>query len=330
MVQKLSFSVAAGDRGLRLDQFLAREMPRRLGAAISRRRIRRLIADGAVYVEDRRVRIASRSVARGRRIDVFVDSAKLDAAPTAKPEVDVERLLLFEDEHLLAVDKPSGIAAQATVDDDVHHLLARVRDFLGRRGRPPPHLALVHRLDYGTSGVQLLAKSRRANAVLSAAFRERRVDKVYLALCAAGDPPLADEWTVSDRLVFRPRGLGQSRRTVSVTGGGRPAETRFEVRERLPGAALIAARPKTGRTHQIRVHLAGSGAAVLGDSIYGSPPGSTAAPRLMLHAAELRLRHPIGGGPLELVSPLPDDFRRLLEALRADPSGRRSTSIASP
>ncbi|MEE8526005.1 MAG: RluA family pseudouridine synthase [Thermoanaerobaculia bacterium] len=323
MVQKLSFSVAAGDRGLRLDQFLAREMPRRLGAAISRRRIRRLIADGAVYVEDRRTRIASRSVERGRRIDVFVDSGTPIALPSGpvpnpRPEIDVERLLLYEDEHLLALDKPSGIAVQANVDDDAHHLLARAGDFLSRRlGRRPPYLALPHRLDRGTSGVQLLAKSRLAAAALSAAFRERRVDKEYLALCAAGDEPLADEWVVHDRLVFR-QGPGQSRRAVSVSGGGRPAETRFEVKERMPGGVLIAASPKTGRTHQIRVHLAGSGAAVLGDPIYGSPPGSGAVPRLMLHAAALRLRHPIHGGPFYLESPLPGDFQRMLDALRSE------------
>lgn len=320
MVQKLSFSVAAGDRGLRLDQFLAREMPRQLGAAISRRRIRRLIADGAVYVADRRVRIASRSVETGRRIDVFVDSGTASTSPSGppakpRPAVDVGRLLLFEDEHLLAVDKPSGIAVQATVDDDARHLLALAGDFLRHReGRRLPYLSLPHRLDRGTSGVQLLAKSRRAAAALSAAFRERRVEKRYLALCTAGDEPLADAWVVRDQLVLR-TGPGGSRRAVSVTGGGRPAETAFEVEERLPGAVLIAARPKTGRTHQIRVHLEGSGAAVLGDSIYGSP-GSLAAPRLMLHAAELRLRHPIRDRPLDLESPLPDDFRQLLEKLQ--------------
>ena len=321
-MRKLSFPVSAGDRGLRLDQFLAREMPERLGAPVSRRRIRKLIAAGAVWVDGRRTRIASRPVERRRRVEVYVDEAGPEpspaAAPGGAPALDVEGLVLYEDDHLIAVDKPSGVAAQATVDDDSGHLLALLRGFLaGRRHRArPPYLALAHRLDWGTSGVQVLARSRAAAAALSAAFREHRVGKSYLALCAAGDQPLEDGWTVGDQLVFRPRGVGQSRRTVSVDRGGRPAETRFEVRERLPGAVLVAAWPKTGRTHQIRVHLAGSGAPVLGDSLYGATPSPVAAPRLMLHAAELRLDHPVTGEPLVLESPLPEDFRRLLETLR--------------
>lgn len=315
-LRRLVFHPAPRHRDLRLDQFLARALVA-TEEAVSRRRVRRLIAAGAVYVDGRRTHIASRRLKAGARVEVYLDAREGDDSQ-GPPEIDVGGLVLFEDEHLIAVDKPAGVAAQATVDDDVHHLFAAVRSYLAaREGVARPYLALHHRLDRGTSGVMLLAKSREVNAGLAAAFRERRVGKLYLALGAVGDAPPADEWTVRDRLVLRRQGPRGVRRAVSVAAGGRPAETRFRVRERLAGAVLVEAVPKTGRTHQVRAHLAESGVAVLGDRLYGPSPPPIRAPRLMLHAAVLELEHPLRGGTVRVESPLPADFERLLESPRA-------------
>ncbi len=333
--RRLVFRPAERHRGERLDRFLtaalagAEESEGRTPEGrtldgrtpegrtpISRRRVRRLIAAGAVYLDGRRCHIASRPLRPGARLEVVLDPQETRARPRQEPELDVEPRVLFEDRHLIAVDKPAGVAAQATDDDDVHHLFAAVRRFLAaREGVGRPYLALHHRLDRGTSGVMLLSKSRAANAGLAAAFREQRVKKTYLALGAVNEPPPDDEWTVRDRLVLRRQDRGI--RAVSVERGGRPAETRFRVRERFAGAVLVAAAPRTGRTHQVRIHLAGSGVPVLGDHLYGPAQPSIVAPRLMLHAAMLELEHPLGGETVRIESPLPEDFRRLLESLRA-------------
>ncbi len=318
-LRRLVFRPAARHAGERLDRFLTAALAA-TEESVSRRRVRRLIAAGAVYLDDRRIHIASRPLRPGARVEVVLDQ---DGPPREAPELDAGERVLYEDEHLIAVDKPSGIAAQATDDDDVHHLFAAVRRLLaGREGVRRPYLALHHRLDRGTSGVMLLSKSRAANAGLAAAFREQRVEKLYLAFVEESP---ADEWTVRDRLLLRRQvrpeaadaAQSQGIRAVSVERGGREAETGFRVRERLAGAVLVEAVPKTGRTHQVRAHLAGSGAPVLGDRLYGPSRPRIRAPRLMLHAAVLELEHPLGGPAVRIESPLPSDFLGLLESLRA-------------
>lgn len=256
-----------------------------------------MIADGAVWVDGRRTWVASRPVRAGSRVDVYLDPAVCNRL-AHESEIDVAGIVLYEDEDLIAVDKPSGLAFQGTVDDDRHHLFAVVRRYLSRRdgspgARPEPYLSLAHRLDRGISGVQLLSKSRRANAGLVEAFRERRVEN----LASLGERPTPDSWAVRDRLALRREGSGR-RRAMSVDSGGRAAETRFRVRERLRGAVLVEAMPKTGRTHQIRVHLAGSGVPVVGDQLYGARRAPIRAPRPMLHAASLCLKHPVTGETL--------------------------------
>lgn len=306
----------------RLDRFLADEVPRQTAHELSRRQIRRLIDQGAVYVDRKRVRIASKALLPGAVVEIHL------AAPTAFPggagdrrKVPVESLgeerVIYEDDDLIAVDKPSGLPSQATLTDATDHLLVRVAALLaGREGRRAPYLALHHRLDRGTSGVVLLAKGQRVNAALARAFQERTVEKVYNALVVTKTQLPDGEWRVENRLA--PRRAGGRRAMQAVDGGGKAAVTVFCRLDTWPVAdeekwlGWVEACPKTGRTHQIRVHLADAGWPVLGDRLYGQRSAFASGSRLMLHACRLELRHPLDGRPLRLESPLPNDFRALL------------------
>ena len=157
-LEKIACQVASDQTGRRLDQFLAQALSPRL----SRRGIRRLVDAGAVYVDGKRVRVASRKLRPASLVEVFLADTPSAPAPAIGPEH-----VLYEDPDLIAVDKPPGMAAQATVDDAVNDLFSRLRCFLAEREGAMPYLALHHRLDRGTSGVMVFAKRRRANRLIS-------------------------------------------------------------------------------------------------------------------------------------------------------------------
>jgi 23S rRNA pseudouridine1911/1915/1917 synthase len=170
----------------------------------------------------------------------------------------------------------------------------------------------VHRLDRETSGVVVLARTRPAAAALSAAFREGNARKTYLALCArAPSPP---EGRIAEPLAADPQRPGRRR----VDPAGEPAATAYRTLRVGPGGeALVEAQPETGRTHQIRVHLAHLGAPLLGDARYGGPRRvlELAVPRVMLHALRLEVAHPASGARLLLEAPVPEDFQAVERAL---------------
>ncbi len=314
--RKLQLRVDPPFSGERLDRWLAAVLPAAAGEEVSRRRIRRLIEAGAVYLDGQRLRVASRAVRAAARVEVHL-GPEAEGSAVASFELTAAQVL-FEDQHLIAFDKPSGIASQATVDDAVDHLYAAARRFLARRDGSAPYLALHHRLDRPTSGVLLLAKNRRVNAALAAAFAfagagaGAGVSKLYHALVWVEREPPSDAWSVRNRLARRPRGQRGMR---VVEEGGREAVTDFRVVRRLGPCRWVEALPRTGRTHQVRVHLAGSGLPILGDRLYGAPVPEVRAPRLMLHAARLELEHPESGASLVIESPPPEDFRALLDEL---------------
>ncbi|HSN14608.1 MAG TPA: RluA family pseudouridine synthase, partial [Anaeromyxobacteraceae bacterium] len=206
---------------------------------------------------------------------------------------------------LAAVDKPAGVPAQATLTTDRGTLPELVSALLGSEA------ILVHRLDRETSGVTVFARTKGAAAALAEAFRSGAPEKTYLALCAkAPSPP---EGRVAVALGKDPKRAGLR----LVDPRGEPAATRYRTLRDGPSAALVEARPETGRTHQIRVHLAHLGASLLGDPRYGGPRrvGEVAIPRVMLHAARLKLLHPVTGAPLVFEAPLPEDFAQVEQAL---------------
>jgi len=213
--------------------------------------------------------------------------------------------VLHRDATLLVVDKASGVLT-------VGHPGSRERcllDDLRRDGHP---VAPVHRLDQETSGVLLLALDPAHRAALEQAFRQHEVRKDYLAL-VEGVPP--------ERRATIDLPIADEGKTARVDRAGRPAVTRYEVLEALGRGSLVRARPESGRHNQIRVHFAHLGHPLLGDRKYGRRARrgeGPRAPRVMLHAERLSLRHPATGRPLQVEAPLPEDFAALLAELRAD------------
>ena len=230
--------------------------------------------------------------------------------------------MLFEDEWLLVVDKPAGMPTQPTLDARRASIFSTLKEYLQQRDGGTPYLGLHHRLDRDTSGVLLFTKDRKANAGTAALFAGKTMRKTYQALAVAG-AACPDSWEVKNYLGVIGR-VGKAGKYGAVRSGGDPAQTSFRVLERLPGALLIEARPHTGRTHQIRVHLAEDGHPILGDAFYGGPmqlpagPGRGVVPaaRVMLHAGALEFLHPVTKAALLVRSPLPADFEACLRRLR--------------
>lgn len=209
--------------------------------------------------------------------------------------------ILFEDEVLLVVDKPAGVLSLPDgYDRSLPHLTTLLAPRYGR-------LWIVHRLDRDTSGVLVLARSAAAHHDLNDQFRERRVEKVYYALVAPA--PVWEHMTADFPL--RKDGDRQHRTVIDLQRG-KPAQTDFEVIEHFPKAALLAARPHTGYTHQIRAHLRLLGCPILADELYRLPDSPTFSPppiqRMALHAFSISIAHPLSGETLVFNTPGPADF----------------------
>jgi 23S rRNA pseudouridine1911/1915/1917 synthase len=270
--------------------------------------VQRAIAAGDVLV-DGRPRAKSFRLEGGETIAVDL----VEAGPLAQEDPPVA--VAFEDEHLLVVSKPTGLVTHPTARRRSGTLVNRL---LGMGIRLAPaggelRPGIVHRLDAGTSGLLIVAKTDEAYAELREGFRHHAVDRRYLALVRGR--------VVHDRFgVEAPLGRRAAMIVVDRVDG-RPATTSFEVRERMPRATFLEAAPETGRTHQIRVHLSAIGHPILGDRAYGG--GGDEAVRVglsrpFLHAWQLRFRHPITGEQISLEDPLPGDLVEVLGRVRLD------------
>ena len=249
-------------------------------------------------------------------------ATRRDAAPAEAFAWGPERVL-FEDEWLIVVDKPAGLPTQPTLDARRASVHATLAGFLHARDGGTPYLGLQHRLDRDTSGVLLFTRDARANRGVTELFAGKAVRKTYFALAVAG-AGTPDAWEVANHLGGVGR-EGKASRFGAVRSGGDPARTSFRVVERLSGAVLVEASPQTGRTHQIRVHLAGGGHPILGDPFYGGPTrvpagrkgGMIGVPRVMLHAAGLEFVHPMTQAAVKTTCPWPQDFETCLRTLRS-------------
>lgn len=304
-----SLPVAAAEAGRRLDNFLLSRLP------VPRRAVYRWIRTGQVRVNGGRAKPAAR-LAAGDRVRVPPHRADAPApAPEELPAIEVP--VLHEDAHLLAVDKPPGLPAHGGSRAPFGLI-----DLLRAARGAGEYLELAHRLDRGTSGCLLLARSRAALADLHAQLRGRTVEKVYWCLAAG-------RWRGGPRAARTPltvRRSGARGRKSVADAAGRAAATRFAPLERFADACLLEARPETGRTHQIRAHARELGHPLVGDDRYGDRAANRAARArgfrgLFLHARSLRLRHPATGAPLALEAPLGPDAAALLARLRAEAAG---------
>jgi RluA family pseudouridine synthase len=266
-VMILKKTADAGQGGHRLDEALSS-----MFEALSKSEARRIIDRGGCTLNSSMVRVASRIVKAGDVIEVGVMEAGRFRELALLPES-----LLYEDGELIAVNKPAGVNTQRTPYQLKGTLEFWVSEYFRKQGSHEP-CRVIHRLDRGTSGAMLFPKHKKAAAWLSARFHDNQVDKCYWAL-VIGQPDQV-EWTVD-----APIGKVGSAR-YGVMAGGRSAVTLFRTLASSEGCSLIEARPQTGRTHQIRVHLESSGLPIVGDTTYGGAP----AVRMMLHCASMAFK----------------------------------------
>jgi 23S rRNA pseudouridine1911/1915/1917 synthase len=315
------FKVGQPSEGTRLDLFLAS-----VCADLSRSRIQKLIEEGSARVAGVAAK-RSHKVRAGEDVEIEVAEPR---AIALEPEA-IPLSVLYEDEHLLALDKPAGLVMHPSPGHGsgtlVNALLHHIRDLSGVGGELRP--GIVHRLDRDTSGVLLVAKSDLAHASLSRQMKKRSMRKEYLAL-AAGVPKVR-KGEVTFAIGRDPRDrkkMKAFRRVEASPPGAREARTLYEIEREwfALGLTLLRCRLVTGRTHQIRVHLAAEGLPVVGDPVYGRPRYDrvrdpllkkrlSGFPRQALHAERIAFRHPASNEPMEIVAPLPPDMADLFAAI---------------
>lgn len=315
-----SFRVPPDLDGARLDHALVALLP-----GLSRSRLQTWIEQGGVRVDGAPVLRSGARLAVGARLDVEPrDETRPREARAAPQRLNV----LHADEHVVVIDKPASVLCHPTprsVGPTISDLaVAEFGPLPSPQGAGRP--GIVHRLDGGTSGVMVLCRTDLAFAGLLAQFRARRVEKVYLAI-VHNEPRFDSDW-IEAAIARNPR--APQRRIAVPEGEGRASSTFYTVRERLRGFALLECRPKTGRTHQIRVHLTHIGLPIVGDRSYKhhgplKVPLAKSAPgiaRQALHAWKLSFDHPADARPMSFEAPMPEDMSNLWNWLRREQAPR--------
>ena len=303
------FVAGPDDAGARFDVVVARLL------GVSRAVAARLVDAGDATLNGE---VAARSarIEEGARISVA------DAAPDAPPEhEDIDVPVVYSDEHIAVISKPAGLVVHPapghTGGTVVNALLSR----LGLAGGAADRPGIVHRLDAGTSGLMVVARTEESYERLVEQMQAREVSRTYLTLVEGR--PDTDTMTI-DAPIGRST---QHRKKMAVVAGGKDAVTEATVLERHVRTSLVEARPVTGRTHQIRVHLSTAGFPVVGDPVYGKSRAlarELGLDRPFLHAARLRFAHPITGAPVDIEDPLPADLRAALDRARTERSSSPS------
>lgn len=285
----------------RLDKFLADKAP------LTRSRIKNAIVSGEVSVNGQAAKPGDKLRA-GDIVTVRLEEPKEAAAVPEEIPIDI----VYEDGHIAVVNKPQGMVVHPAPGNYegtmVGALLFRIKDLSGIGGELRP--GIVHRLDKDTSGLLVVAKNDAAHASLGKQIAERRAKRIYVAIVHGNIRE--DELTI-DKPVGRSR---RDRKKMAVDAAGRSAVTHIKVIERFSEFTYIEASLETGRTHQIRVHMASIGRPVAGDTVYGPKKPRLHAKGQLLHARELRIKHPDTGADMIFHAPLPDYFKKALECLR--------------
>jgi 23S rRNA pseudouridine1911/1915/1917 synthase len=310
-VSIIEATIAPGADGWRLDRALADAVP-----TLSRERLKVLIAAGSVTRGADLARDPARKAAAGEVFAVAVP----DPRPAHNKPQDIPLTIAFEDEHLIVIDKPAGLVVHPAagnldgtlVNALLHHCGGSLSG-IGGVARP----GIVHRIDKDTSGLMVAAKTDRAHEGLARQFHDHSIDRRYKAITGGVPTPLSG--TVDAALARSPH----DRKKVALVASGKRAVTHYRTEQRLRDAALVECRLETGRTHQVRVHMASIGHALLGDPVYGRPPRGPARGlletldfrRQALHAARLGFTHPVTRAELAFDSPMPADMQELFSRL---------------
>ena len=298
------FTVTDEQAGQRLDRVLTK-----LLRGKSRTRVQGMISDGRVFVDGKLAK-AGLVLSEGSTLEVMPGGPRRSHLPAAGALPAQPLQIVYEDEHILVVDKPAGVVVHPAPG---HHdgtlvdaLLAHVPDL--DTDSDPERPGIVHRLDKDTSGLLVIAKDAASHAALAEQMKDRRMVKRYTAL-VEGNLSVPDG--VIDAPIGRDTRTRQRMALVSIARGGREARTRFRVVRSVRGRTLLDVQLETGRTHQIRVHLAAVHHPVVGDPVYGRPQPPL-PPRQFLHASHLEFAHPVTGDWMSFDAPLPDDLAAFL------------------
>ncbi|MBD8735555.1 RluA family pseudouridine synthase [Sphingomonas sp. CFBP 13706] len=309
-VATIEARIAAAADGWRLDRALADAVP-----TMSRERLKTLIAAGAVSQAGQPWRDSSKKASAGQTFAIAVPPP----TPMHNEAQDIPLVIAYEDEHLIVVDKQAGLVVHPAagnfdgtlVNALLHHCAGNLSG-IGGVARP----GIVHRIDKDTSGLMIAAKSDRAHEGLAKQFHDHSIDRRYCAI--VGGIPRPSSGTVDAPLARSP----QNRKKIAIVQGGKRAVTHFTTLQPLRDAALVECRLETGRTHQVRVHMASIGHALLGDPVYGrNRPGQKTLletlgfRRQALHAAYLGFIHPINSNALAFESRMPADMQELFSEL---------------
>ena len=304
----MTIRAAGEDTGKRLDSFLHERLPN-----FSRSRLQSWIKGGRVLLEQRPIRASY--IVRGNE-QIIVEPGPLTPLKAEPEELPLD--ILYEDSQVVVINKSAGLVVHMGAG---HHSGTLVNGLLHRFGKLSSlngefRPGIVHRLDRDTSGVLLVARTDEAHQYLAGQFQRREVEKRYLAL--VNGKMKQRHGTITDPIARDP--VRRTRMTTAL-GSGRSALTEYVVREEFPGMTYLNVRLGTGRTHQIRVHLASLRHPIVGDRLYGAPAIRTGLPplaRFFLHAHQLRFRLPPGGEWMTVESPLPPELSAFLDALHAN------------
>lgn len=323
-MERYKIQVSYRLNGMRMDHAVAESIP-----GMSRRRAKAIIDTGGVYLNRKRIRVASRTVGKGDQIEVEYNPDLFQLKTKQKLALNPEDIL-YQDAELIVINKPAGLPSQATRDQAILHVIPVLEKLLTSLEQVPGDLQLVHRLDKDTTGCLIIARNKAAMTFLTEQFRSKTLDKTYHALCWG---LVAGDFEETCHLSAIQANTG---RVKAMRSGGKFSHTRFSVLRTFPHlqVSLVSCKPITGRSHQIRVHLEKNNHPIVGDKVYGDASQRPLPPAIeevvthqLLHAHTISFERPGNGQKLTVTAPYPQTFAQfMLLADQAALHGAESTA----